>query len=50
MFERQIAASDDLRSWEIIHFLTKIPLLAQNLAVSTKDANQPSLLPQTVLL
>lgn len=43
MFERWIAASDDLRSWEIIHFPTKIPLLAQNLAVSTKDTNQPSL-------
>lgn len=42
MFERWISASDDLRSWEIIHFPTKIPLLAQNLAESTKDTNKPS--------
>lgn len=37
MFERGIAASGDLRSREIICFPTKIPFLAQNLALSTKN-------------
>lgn len=37
MFERAIAASDYLRSSEIICFPTKIPFLAQNLALNTKE-------------
>lgn len=37
MFERGTAASGDLRSREIICFPTKIPFLAQNLALSTKN-------------